>query len=332
MIGFASRTHALWMIVVLIALPARVGSAQIFARVSHDAAAAANAACGFRPCPPKALTYGYYHENWRRWPEESPIGQLGELSPFVVPDRTAVPAVETPDPRDEGSGIFRRRSPVSASPQDAQAPMPSRSAAPMPTTPSGPAAETLQPMPGVEGTDPLDAVLPGPSDPLAMPGAESDGLLLPDFPESQESLPDLQPTPDPSTPATTPDAPAPAPGSDDPFDDLDSLDFGQHDGDAMPPLSRTTHRRATGPLAIPVAQASHVVELAGERSEASSAEEESVSTSTGRGNPLRPKVKAHYASQRKPQALPAPSRIRPARMPKTEPRPSSGRANPLRGR
>ncbi len=324
MVGFASRAHALWMIVVLIALPARVGSAQIFARVSHDAAAAANAACGFRPCPPKALTYGYYHENWRRWPEESPVSQLGELSPFVVPDRTAAPTAETPDPRDEASGIFRKRSPVSASPQDAQAPMPNRSAAPMPTTPSGPTADMLQSTPGMEETNPLDAVLPGPSDPLAIPGAESNDLLLPDFPESQESLPDLQPTPNPSTPATTPDAPAPAPGSDDPFDDLDSLDFGQHDGDAMPPLSRNTHRRASGPLAIPVAQVSHVVELAEEHFEASSTEDESGSTSTGRGNPLRPKVKAHYASQRKPQVTTA--RSTPV------PRQNTGRTNPLRGR
>lgn len=323
MVGFASRAHAFWMIVVLIAWPARIGSAQIFARVSHDAAAAANAACGFRPCPPKALTYGYYHENWRRWPEESPISQLGELSPFVVPDRSAVPQVETPDPRDEGAGIFRRRSPVPASPQDAQVPMPSRS-----TAPSRPAAEMPQPAPGAEGTNPLDAILPGPSDSLT-PAPESDNLL-PDFPNTQDSLPDLQPTPDPSTPAPTPDAPAP--GSEDPFDDLDSLDFGQHDGDSMPPLSRAIHRQATGPLAIPVAQASHVVDLAEERLDASAVEEESASPWNGRGNPLRPKVKAHYASQRKPQASVAPPVARSIPVPKTEPRRNTGRTNPLRER
>jgi hypothetical protein len=78
-----------------------------------------------------------------------------------------------------------------------------------------------------------------------------------------------------------------------------------------------------------VAQASHLVELSGERTTTMATDEEMAAPSPERSNPLRPKLKAHYASQRKPQSAP-PILARATTAPKAQPKRTTGRPNPLR--
>ncbi len=198
MAGCVTRRRTWWMICVLTAVPAQVGQAQIFARVSHEQAAAANRSCGFRPCSPKLLTYGYYHEHWRKWPEEPAAGTLSELSPFAVPDRTTPPGptTEVPDPRDETSSTVRKRTAVPIQPDDAENPMPGQSAPPM-TTPGRAADDPLQPSlpedPGAGGLESLDSL---PADSMFSPTPAPTDLELPELPAEQDSLPGADPNPD----------------------------------------------------------------------------------------------------------------------------------------
>ncbi len=145
MTGLPARCTLCWTVSILWGLHAQVGMAQIFARVTaSEAAAATDSACGLRSCPPKALTYGYYHENWRRWPEEPGGPAASAMSPFAVPDRSA-PAGETPDARDEASQVPRQRKSVPATPEDADVPLPGKA----PAAPSGTGGS---PQPGAAAT------------------------------------------------------------------------------------------------------------------------------------------------------------------------------------
>jgi len=82
---------------------------QSFDRVALDAEMVGNVSCGPQGCPPRVKSFGYYHEHWRRWPEDAQaVPGADALSPFVVPDRN-VPSVQTPNARDEASAVPRRR-------------------------------------------------------------------------------------------------------------------------------------------------------------------------------------------------------------------------------
>ena len=106
---------------------------QIFARAAFEEAAE-NTSCGLSACPPSVLTYGYYHENWRRWPEEPSTTTASDaLSPFAKPDRRT-PAIDLPEPRMEDSMAPRRRrasSGATESPQSRQT-TPTPQARPLP--------------------------------------------------------------------------------------------------------------------------------------------------------------------------------------------------------
>ncbi|MBJ43921.1 MAG: hypothetical protein CMJ80_11740 [Planctomycetaceae bacterium] len=70
-----------------------------------------NASCGLKSCPPRKETFGYYRENWRRWPvSDSSITDL-QLSPFVNTPPDSVPSPIIPEARDEEREMPRRRRP-----------------------------------------------------------------------------------------------------------------------------------------------------------------------------------------------------------------------------
>ncbi len=200
---------------------------QITAQLAREDLLDSNRSCGVLPCPPRVLTYGFYHENWRRWPEESSATGGADLSPFALPDRT-VPPVEVPDPRDEGTVSPRRRQSTGAEPPAAALPEP----APF-TQPPG-----KQPAPGRPTLDELPSDLPvAPAEQGELDQGRSffpdsdidtgrDDGLPNTFPESGtdssgsggNAFPELPPMDDP------------APSSDGDVNDLFDLDeFGQAD-------------------------------------------------------------------------------------------------------
>jgi hypothetical protein len=141
---------------------------QVFARAALEAEDASNASCALQSCPPRTLTYGYYHEHWRRWPEEPGATELAdELSPFTRPSR-GVPAVEVPPPSDEDALAPRRR----------------KSAASTTEAPVAPSGRAAQPTPG--GAEPKATRSPLPVPP---PPAADDLLDLPDTPSQQPAEP-----------------------------------------------------------------------------------------------------------------------------------------------
>ena len=302
MVGLSARSSLCWTVGILWGLHAQAGMAQIFARVTAvEAAAATNSACGLRACPPKALTYGYYHEHWRRWPEE-PSGPLaGDMSPFAVPDRSKLTG-EAPDARDEASQVPRQRKPVPATPEDADAPPPGQA----PAAPSG----TGQ-------TPPPSAVPDAAKLPEPQPVPPSGAMPTPPPPDPQDvnGLPDV-----PTIPGATPPA---TPGTSDGNLDLDSLDFQGSQSDSMPPLTSAAALEQKLAGGAQVAPASHL--------EAVPAESPIADASAASGehrNPLRPKVKARYASSRSTRP---PATTHPAERPATPVGPhSQSRANPLR--
>jgi hypothetical protein len=87
------------------------GAGQALAQPPQGPESGVNVSCQLSSCPPKVLTWCYYHEHWRRWPEEPPRVPPEVLSPFVRPDR-AVPFAVPPDLRDEDSLAPRRQRPA----------------------------------------------------------------------------------------------------------------------------------------------------------------------------------------------------------------------------
>ena len=198
---------------MLIAQPQASG--QLVGRHHHEHHLG-NVSCAVGNCPTNVLTYGYFRENWRRWPEQAPEPQSRALTPFVIPDRVPFKPI-VPDARDEASQRTRNRQPIQARPEDASTGSSSQSSAPstnnsQQTLDFGSLPDDTTP----PGTTALDATLPGDtSDPATettpAPATESTAPATDD---------DIFGSPDPlpETPAETQD--------EDEFD-LDLLDLGE---------------------------------------------------------------------------------------------------------
>jgi hypothetical protein len=353
-----SRTLLLQVGLMATCFPS-LATGQIFARAAINSPAAidvtseTNASCGLSSCPPQALTHGYFHEHWRRWPEESQSKLPDDaLSPFIRPSRD-VPAVRPPGPREEDSLATPRRGSEDSAEASGGA---NRSAAPpvRPATPSIPqdenAADRRTELPSVAPPDDqsprLDQPAPPSTDSGFFPSTEDDEAdELPElpgiFPDSnldstlppadfdEESLPERF------------DAQPPEDSADDVFS-LD--DFSQvnprrmhryrmsSSGQLRRSRTTTTHPRAN-PHAAPPNRPP--VQLAGYRRAAG-----------GRSNPLRtnPDEQLVSTDTAPPQSLPSdwepePVELEPVERPAaplewTEPQRATqrtrGRSNPLR--
>jgi hypothetical protein len=235
-----NHRNALMLACLSTMMPGAIAMGQIFTRtapevVMEEVPATGNA-CGMRPCPPRALTYGYYHEHWRRWPEELQPGATPSLTPYATPPADA-PKAETPDPRDEGSVAPRRR-------QSEWAPA---------ETPAVPAPRGLAPSRQPTEDRPAPAQTPADDFPMAPaeePAPRGNGGIFPSEDDSPGSaLPDVAPSDSSDLPTLEPDAGAPSPGGgvEDIFD-LD--DFGQTED---PRLKRyQSHLRGQLRRAVPV--------------------------------------------------------------------------------
>ena len=124
-----------------------------------------NSSCAVGHCPTNFMTYGFFHENWRRWPEDTSVEQSSALNPFVVPDRDT-PRPLIPSPRDEASQFLRKRTPIEATPEDAR------------TDSSGPSTPSTPPSGGDSGFMGLEAL---PSD---EPDTGNGPLDIPDLPNN----------------------------------------------------------------------------------------------------------------------------------------------------
>ena len=179
---------------MLIAQPQASG--QLVGRHHHEHHIG-NVSCAVGNCPTNVLTYGYFRENWRRWPEQTPEPQSRALTPFVIPDRVPFKPI-VPDARDEASQRTRNRQPIQARPEDASTGSSPQSSAPstnnsqqtldfgsLPddTTPPGTAAPDAT-LPG-DISNPATETTPAPADESTTPATDDDIFGSPDpLPES----------------------------------------------------------------------------------------------------------------------------------------------------
>ena len=179
---------------MLIAQPQASG--QLVGRHHHEHHIG-NVSCAVGNCPTNVLTYGYFRENWRRWPEQTPEPQSRALTPFVIPDRVPFKPI-VPDARDEASQRTRNRQPIQARPEDASTGSSPQSSAPstnnsqqtldfgsLPndTTPPGTAAPDAT-LPG-DISNPATETTPAPADESTTPKTDDDIFGSPDpLPES----------------------------------------------------------------------------------------------------------------------------------------------------
>ena len=179
---------------MLIAQPQASG--QLVGRHHHEHHIG-NVSCAVGNCPTNVLTYGYFRENWRRWPEQTPEPQSRALTPFVIPDRVPFKPI-VPDARDEASQRTRNRQPIQARPEDASTGSSPQSSAPstnnsqqtldfgsLPddTTPPGTAAPDAT-IPG-DISNPATETTPAPADESTTPATDDDIFGSPDpLPES----------------------------------------------------------------------------------------------------------------------------------------------------
>ncbi len=263
-----------------------LASAQIFARAEFDVETPVNTSCGLTSCPPRALTYGYYHEHWRRWPEEPTTTVSAEaLSPFAKPDRR-VPTVDLPEPRMEDSMAPRRPPAGSGAGAQTRTTRPSTATPPAPqTTPSLP--EISIPQENQNEPEPPPSGFGLPFDQPEQP-ADQNGFLPPaegaDTGEFPETFPD-QPLNDTLPPFDLKNDALPAPETpDDNTDDVFNLDdFGRVNPQRLQRyrLSSTRQLRRAGVIRThsatrPPASGQGRVQLAAYRR-----------PSDGRHNPLR---------------------------------------------
>jgi hypothetical protein len=281
MLRLAPRNLLLHFGLFAVCVPA-TATAQIFARAALDAEETSNASCGLLSCPPRALTYGYYHEHWRRWPEEPGQAELTEaLSPFTRRDG-GLPAVQVPPASEEDSMVPRLKKSTGTA-----------------TSEPAPGGGTSQPSPGAGATnEPPSTVIQPQADnsdlPADLPGSpgpqptESSGGFFP--PTDVPQLP--AGGAEPGTESTLPPAesnqlPPADPFNDEPADsgtqeedvfDLD--DFGRSDSQRLRRyrMSSTTQLRPHGAARSRIARrtASPQIQLAAYRP-----------ASVQRRNPLR---------------------------------------------
>lgn len=308
MFGHAPR-NLLLVTCVLLGAGSTPSLGQMHARGYDASVEPGNVSCSPQGCPPRYLTYGYHHENWRRWPEEGLIepGTV-DLNPFVVPNRSHVPNSLVPDARDETGQVNRRR--------ETAAP-----AATKPSTPTPPPAVVEPPTERIPATLPETApqgeITPEAN--LFDVPKQDPGAILPTIPS--DSMPAVEPLPSvPAEEADPLESLDALPGGDDTFD-LDSLDFGE----LNPPQPAHEVRPVSHQAADPV-----------------------YNGSSDRQNPLRGRIRATYTTYPQEQFQPVRQAVAvtphgpPRQAPKTQPtvarRPIEltdevrQRANPLRTR
>ena len=209
------RSRKLFLIAsaaMLIAQPQASG--QLVGRHHHEHYVG-NVSCAIGNCPTNVLTYGYFRENWRRWPEETPEPQSRALTPFVIPDRVPFKPI-IPDARDEASQRIRNRQPIQAGPEDASTGFSPRSSAPSTdNSQQNLDFDTLPDDTTVPDTTVPDITLPGDTTEPATEATPAPGE--PTTPATDDDI-FGSPDPLPETPAETED--------EDEFD-LDSLDLGE---------------------------------------------------------------------------------------------------------
>lgn len=190
------------------------------------APASSNVGCDIAGCQPRATSYGYYRENWRRWPEEPATPSITpKLTPYAtMPRPTDAPKAEVPEARDEVSNHPRHApsagaAPIAPStqpsptvtPQATPAPAaPSTSVPQTPPTTDLPDATSVEPpsedgfsaveeTPSTDELPPSDEGLPADNEPMfpQSPAEENEDLnALPEAEPTEEDgllegLPDL---------------------------------------------------------------------------------------------------------------------------------------------
>jgi len=314
----------------------------------------AHGTCELGNCQPRTLSYGYYRENWRRWPEEPSTPTVtNSLSPYAkpTPDSLSVPQSAVPDPRDEASPNQRHRSsnglnvvvPPAATPQAVtpSIPQPNRSEPAASTPPTrmplgGPSSSGTDGGAALEPTEPLPSL---PDEPEATsepsPATEEpksdDAPFFPSAEETPEAAPEaneaVPPAEQPGEPGEAEEAP------EDLFDDLP--DLGQssperirryrnertsqyRSADDSREVARTKTRKPSASHAV--ARSKAPSRKPG-RSEAASAVQPASfqESSATRSNPLRPKTSAKPAAPRYEEDRPVSSVRRAAPQREIEP-------------
>ncbi len=297
-------------------------SGQIFVRQSHHHDKHVGEPwCGLQECLPKLETYGFFRENWRRWPGEMQATQSDDLKPFVTPDRSSVPDSVLPDPRDEASQVQRERTPVRP---------PGSGFTPSPDT-STPETGPVAPGTGLDN----GGILPNDL------GNEEPGNVFPSGDLPQDGLPEAFPSGE--LPNDLDDQ-QPETGDGFELDPGDSLDLpGLDDGD-LEDLNLGLNRpkqnqaqvspRRSGDVAAP-----RQIDLVSAQSLADEVHVH-IRTATSRRNPLRRSLKTRFATQRqattvqhqarRQQQRVAPASYSPSATRRVKVRPAVRRENPLR--
>lgn len=289
MLGHQSRR-----ILLTVSLVTLTGSnaidAQVFVRHGHHDRQIAQPWCGLGECPPKAETFGFFHENWRRWPGECLVTRE-ELKPFVTPDR--VPDSVVPEPRDEASMIQRERTPV-RTPASGVTPAPGPAIVPE-STPTTPSTDLESGLPS-DLTDGTNDTIPGGPFPS---GNLPEDNLRDAFPSGDLPTDDLEPSlPEAEENIFGPDADT------NPLNDLPGLDGGSDpeaeglDLDLGLRGPQRDHAQAQGG---PEPGAPRRIDLVSAQSLADEVHVH-IRTAAARRNPLRRSLKTRYATQRRPTA------------------------------
>ncbi|MDG2384138.1 MAG: hypothetical protein P8N76_20885 [Pirellulaceae bacterium] len=156
-----------------------------------------SASCAIGQCPTNFLTYGFFQENWRRWPEESAreiaAAKSSALNPFVIPDRNKISPI-IPNSRDEAVQVPRKRKPIEATAEDASVQSIGQPSAPAPVPNDNNGLMELEGLPsevpgtepGVPGTEPIPEIPDGNN----LFGPSDDDTLEPSEPKEPESTED----------------------------------------------------------------------------------------------------------------------------------------------
>ncbi len=280
------------------------------------APASSNVGCD-AGCQPRSTSYGYYLENWRRWPEEPSTPSITpKLSPYaVIPRATNAPKSEIPDSRDEVAPRQRHAPSTGAAPAVPSSPAASPSPAATQTSPPPPAA---QPAPS-EATDvaPPSELPNAPSAELPSdePSPAGDELPSADALPADSGLPSddepMFPTPTEEDLSPLPDAAAPE-GEDELLDGLPDLDSESRRlqryqneraghyrrADDERTVSQARRKPAPAKRAVAASRVSSRPKRAASHAVAASPVAYRAPAPAGRRNPLRPQAEPTAAAPR----------------------------------
>ena len=161
--------------------------AQIYGRLpGGNQEGGTNASCGFPDCQPNLPTFGHYHENWRRWPEDDRSDLIDKLSPFTTPAKGTFPDSVIPESRDEDLIAPRSRNTTGSTPSFVA---PNRGLESIPSPPTR--SDSLELPDSMPADDlPSDNFSTDTSSDTGLPGsggAESSDGLFPDLEQPEDS-------------------------------------------------------------------------------------------------------------------------------------------------